>query len=176
VHLYNPTRKPGQSCKFFSVWQGPYRVIVRLSKLNYRVENQQGKEFVVHLNRMKRAFKQGIWKAKSRERCYRKQRTRRQELEVEKPAVLAPGPMSIPVPQDGNRQPTPRTPNRSPPHMMDTTATKPHSSNVHGSQRTDRNYVPPITPRSRREPETTRLHPPLTKLQSSLQALEETAE
>jgi len=29
-----------------------------LSKLNYRVENQQGKEFVVHLNRMQRAFKQ----------------------------------------------------------------------------------------------------------------------
>jgi hypothetical protein len=160
----------------FSVWQGPYRVVARLSKLNYRVENQQGKEFVVHLNRMKRAFKQGIWKAKSRERCYRKQRTRQQELEEDEPAVLAPGPMSIPVPQDGNQQPTPRTPNRSPPHMMDTPATEPHSSNVHGSQRTDPNYVPPTTPRSRRELGTTRSHPPLTRLQSRLQVLQETAE
>jgi len=41
--------------------------------------------------------------------------------------VIAPGPMSIPVPQDGNRQPTPRTPNRSPSHMVDTPATEPHS-------------------------------------------------
>jgi hypothetical protein len=176
VYLYNPTRKPGQSSKFFSVWQGPYRVEARLSKLNYRVENQQGTEFVVHINRMQRAFKQGIWKAKSRERCYRKQRTRRQELEEDEPAVLAPGPMSIPVPQDGNRQPTPRTPNRNPPHMMDTPATEPHSSNAHGSQRTDPNYVPPDTPRSRRELGTTRSHPPLTRLQSRLQALEETVE
>ena len=83
--------------------------------------------------------------------------------------------MSIPVPQDGNRQPTPRTPNRSPPHV-DTPATEPHSSNVHGSQRTDPNYVPPNTPRSRRELGTTRSYLPLTRLQSRLQALEETAE
>jgi hypothetical protein len=53
VYLYNPTRKPGQSSKFFSIWQGPYKVIARLTKLNYHVQNQQGKEFVVHINRMK---------------------------------------------------------------------------------------------------------------------------
>jgi hypothetical protein len=43
--------------------------------------NLQGKEFVVHNNRLKRAYKQGIWKAKGKERYYRKQRTRRQEPE-----------------------------------------------------------------------------------------------
>jgi hypothetical protein len=53
VYMYNPTRKVGQSSKFFSVWQGPYRVVTRLSKLNYHVESQQGKEFVVHINRMR---------------------------------------------------------------------------------------------------------------------------
>jgi len=104
VYLYNPTRKPGQSSKFFSVWQEPYRVVARLSKLNYGLGNQQCKEFVVHLNRMQRGFLQGIWKAKSRERCYRKQRTRLLEKEEDEPAVLTPGPMSILVPLDGSRQ------------------------------------------------------------------------
>jgi hypothetical protein len=74
VYLFNPARKPGQSSKFFFAWQGPYKVTVRMSKLNYRVVNQRGKEFVVHLNRMKKAFKQGIWKGKKWERYGRKQR------------------------------------------------------------------------------------------------------
>jgi hypothetical protein len=65
VSLFNPARKPGQSSKFFFAWQGPYKVTTRLSKLKYRVVKQQGKESVVHLNCMKRAFKQGIWKEKN---------------------------------------------------------------------------------------------------------------
>jgi hypothetical protein len=81
VYLFNPARKPGQSFKFFFAWQGPYKVTARLSKLNYRVVNQQGKEFVVHLNRMKRAFKQGVWKEKNWERCSRQQRGRQPERE-----------------------------------------------------------------------------------------------
>jgi hypothetical protein len=129
VYLYNPTRKPGQSSKFFSVWQGPYKVTTRLSKLNYRVENQQGKEFVVHINRMKQAFKQRIWKSKERERCYRKRRTRQPEQEDEQ-VVLAPRPVSIPVPQEANRQQVPRTPNRSLQYNLDTPSTAPQSSDA----------------------------------------------
>jgi hypothetical protein len=102
VYLYNLTRKPGQSSKFFFVWQGTYKVIARLSKLNYRVENQQDKESVVHINHMKRGFKRGIWKAKERERCYRKRQTRQPEQEEDEQVVLAPRPVSIPVPQEGN--------------------------------------------------------------------------
>jgi hypothetical protein len=67
IQLQNRGRAPN-----FSVWQGPYRVVALLSKLNYRVENQQGKEFVAHLNRMQRAFMQGIRKAKNRESYCRK--------------------------------------------------------------------------------------------------------
>jgi hypothetical protein len=123
VYLYNPTRKPGQSSKYF-VWQGPYKVIARLSKVNYRVENQQGKEFVVHINRMKRAFKQEIWNAKERKRCYRKRRTKQPEQEGEQ-VVLTPRPVSIPVPQKGNRQRVHRTPIRSPQYNLDTPSTAP---------------------------------------------------
>jgi hypothetical protein len=105
VYLYNPTRKPGQSYKFLSLWQGPYKVTVRLSKLNYRVENEQGKEFVVHINRMKRAFKQGNWKSKERERCYKKRRTRQPEQEDEE-VVLDPS--------TSERKPTTGTQNSKP--------------------------------------------------------------
>jgi transposase InsO family protein len=44
VYLFNPVKKPGQSSKFWSPWTGPWKVTARLSKLNYRIENPQGKE------------------------------------------------------------------------------------------------------------------------------------
>ena len=75
VYLFNPAKKPGQSSKFWSVWVGPCKAVARLSKLNYRIVNLQGKEFVVHVNRLKRAYNQGIWRTKEKKRCYRKQRT-----------------------------------------------------------------------------------------------------
>ena len=130
----------------------------------------------MHVNRLKQAHKQGIWKAKGQERCYRKQRIRQQEPEEDKPALLAPGPMSIPAHQDDNWQPTPGNPNRSPPHQMDTPTSAPHSLDAPGSQRIDPNYVPPDTPRSRRELGTTGPQPQITKLQSRLQALQEASE
>jgi hypothetical protein len=164
IYLYNPTRKVGQSSKFFSPWQGPYRVVARLSELNYRVQNQQGREFVVHVNRMKRAFKQGIWKAKSRERCYRKQRTRRPEQEEDEQAALGPRPVSIPVPQVDNHEQIPRTPDRTPQRDLDTPSTAAQSTDAREA-RADPTFVPDSTPRTRRELGNTRTHPPLMRLQ-----------
>jgi hypothetical protein len=103
--LENPAR-----VRIFFSWQGPYKVTARLLKLNYRVVNQQGKEFVVHLNRMKRAFKQGIWKAKERERCSRNSRERQQEREEEEQVEIAHRSVAIPVPLEGKRQQVPGTP------------------------------------------------------------------
>jgi hypothetical protein len=174
VYLFNPARKPGQSSKFFFAWQGPYKVTARLSKLNYRVVNQQGKEFVVHLHRMKKAFKQGIWKGKNWERYDRKQRGRQPEQEEEQ-VVITHRPVTIPVPTGENRQQVPGTPNRSPPREMDTPSTAPQPSESR-EMRIDPTFVPEETPVSRRELRTTRSHPPITRLQSRLHALEETAE
>jgi len=53
VYLFNSARKPGLSKKFFSVWSGPYRVTAKLSYLNYEILGQNGRKFVVHLNRLK---------------------------------------------------------------------------------------------------------------------------
>jgi len=176
VYLFSPAKKPGQSSKFWTRWAGPCKVVACFSKLNYRIVNLQGKEFVVHINTLKRAYKQGIWKAKGKERCYTKQRTRQQEPEEDEPAALAPSPISIPAPQVDNWQPAPGTPNRSSPHAMDTLATEPHSLDAPRSQRIDPNYIPPDTPCSRDELGTTRPHPQITRLQSWLQALQEASD
>ena len=75
-----------------------------------------------------------------------------------------------------NRQPTPETPNRSQPHQMDTPASEPQFLDAPGSQRIDPNYDPPDTPRSRRELWTMRPQPPITRIQSRLQSLQEASE
>ena len=112
-----------------------------LLKLNYRIKNTQGKESVVHVNRMKRAYKQRTLTAKEKGRCYRKHRARGQELEEDEPAVLAPGPISIPAPQVDNRQPGPRSPKRNSPRGFDTPATDPHHLDTPGSQCADPTYA-----------------------------------
>ena len=133
--------------------------------------NQQGKESVVHINRLQRANKQGIWKPKKRLGSYRKQRTRRQDPEEDESAVLGPGRMSIHAPHVENRQPGYRSPNRNPPRALDTPATEQHNLDGPGSQHADPNYVPPDTPRSRRELGTTRPDLPVTRLRSRLQVI-----
>jgi hypothetical protein len=123
---------------------------------------------------MKRAFKQGIWKAKERERL-RKQRERLPEREEEKQVEIAHRLVAIPVPLEGNRQQVPGTPNRSLQRKLDTPSTAPQFSESREMRR-DPNFVPSDTPVTRRELGTTRLHPPLTRLQSRLHALEGIAE
>jgi hypothetical protein len=159
----------------FFAWQGPYKVTARLSKINYRVVNQQGKEFVVHLNRMKRAFKQGIWKEKNWERYNRKQQGRQPEREEDEQVEIAHRPVTIPVPLEVNRQQVPGTPNRSPPRDLDTPSIAPQFSESREMRR-DTTFVPGDTTVTRRELGTTRPHPPITRLQSRLHALEETTE
>ena len=66
VYLFSPAKKPGQSSKFWKPWTGPFKDVARLSRWNYRVRNLPGKGSVVHVNRLKQANKQGIWKEKGR--------------------------------------------------------------------------------------------------------------
>ena len=81
-----------------------------------------------------------------------------------------------PAPQNDRRQLSPGTPNRTLPRQMDTPASALRSLDAPGSQRLDPNYVPPDTPRSRRELGTTRLQPHITRIQSKLQVLPEAPE
>ena len=59
---------------------------------------------------------------------------------------------------------------------MYTPASAPHSLDAPGLQRVDPKYVPTDTPTSRRVLGTTRPQPPITRLQSRLQALQEAPE
>jgi hypothetical protein len=59
---------------------------------------------------------------------------------------------------------------------MDTPATEPHCLDAPRSQSIDPNYILPDMPCSRHELGTTRPQPPITRLQSWLQALQEASD
>jgi hypothetical protein len=64
VYLFKPARNSQLSRKFRAVWTGPYRITRRAGPLNYRIENQERKEQVIHMNRLKLANNPGIWERK----------------------------------------------------------------------------------------------------------------
>ena len=66
VYLFSPAKKPGQISKFLKPWTRPFKDVARLLRWNYRIKNLRGKESVVHVNRLKQAYKQGIWEEKGR--------------------------------------------------------------------------------------------------------------
>jgi hypothetical protein len=61
VYLFNPARKRGQFSKYKFSWADPFRVLGKLSDINYRIANRQGREFTVHVNKIKTAYKKKIW-------------------------------------------------------------------------------------------------------------------
>jgi hypothetical protein len=63
VYLFNPVKKPGKCAKFRKFWHGPFKIVEQVAKLDYRIENSQGKQFVVHQNRLKKAKNPQIWKS-----------------------------------------------------------------------------------------------------------------
>jgi len=56
AYLFCPARKPGRCHKFRSFWQGPFVVVQKLSYLNYKTVDKKGKEFVFHINRLKKLY------------------------------------------------------------------------------------------------------------------------
>jgi len=90
--------------------------------------------------------------------------------------LRAPGPIAVPTPPVENRQPATQTPDRISPRRLDTPASPQTVAETTGSERTDPNYDPPDTPRSRRELETARTEPPLKRLRSRFKPLCEVQE
>lgn len=53
-YVYFPIRKVGRSPKFTSYWQGPFKVLRKLTDLTYKVDcGQRGKPQVVHVDRLR---------------------------------------------------------------------------------------------------------------------------
>ena len=65
VYLYCPARKPDRCHKFRSFWKGPFIVVQKMSDLNYKIVDKKGKEFVVHINRLKKLYDQTPWNFES---------------------------------------------------------------------------------------------------------------
>jgi len=60
VWLHNPTVPPGHSTKLHHPWTGPFRILERISDVDYRIQEVFGKKSpsVVHFNRLKRCHPQ----------------------------------------------------------------------------------------------------------------------
>ena len=55
VMVYFPVAKVGMTYKFLAKWNGPFKIIRKLSNVNYRIASLKGdKILVVHVQRMLR--------------------------------------------------------------------------------------------------------------------------
>ena len=153
----------------------------KLSDLNYKIVNQKGKEFVVHINRLKKSYDETPWSFENTCRPRRKTKhpdtdeTLDENVEIQsrpiatdyecEPQVVeaqALGEEQQQLDQDtqmpGNVE-TPNTDGNRRRHMPDSSAQDP-------------DYEPPNSPCSRRELTTTPIAPPLTRSRARLQLQE----
>ena len=79
VYLFCPARKPVKCHKFRSFWQGPFIVVQKLSDLCYKLVDKKGKEFVVHINRLKKSYDETPWSFENARRP--RQKTRQPDTE-----------------------------------------------------------------------------------------------
>jgi hypothetical protein len=56
--------KSGLKKKLARKWDGPFKVTKKISQLNYEIVSQKDKSLVVHINRLKKAYNQDLWKPK----------------------------------------------------------------------------------------------------------------
>jgi hypothetical protein len=73
-YLYNPSKKPGLTRKFHKPWAGPFKIVKKISDLNYRIVDQNGIKQVVHVNRLKRAYNTEVWKPKFEHRTKKRRK------------------------------------------------------------------------------------------------------
>jgi hypothetical protein len=55
VYLYKPIGKRGRARKFECKYQGPHMILERISPLIHKLQIEEGKSTVVHVNGLKRA-------------------------------------------------------------------------------------------------------------------------
>jgi hypothetical protein len=158
VYLYNPAKKAQGPRKFSHPWAGPFKVASKLpNELTYKIVNPLGKESIVHINRLKKAFNQLVWEQHSQDSGKSQKRQRKPEkarLEETEETLLSPGPIVAHEQQTHKHQPQADSPTVNSPRELDTPELQP---------RDDPSYRPPISPKSRRELRSTREEPPVTR-------------
>ena len=162
VYLYVPAMKPGLSRKFHKYWTGPCKVTAKLSDLNYEVTDRGNKKQIVHINRLKPAYNLEAWqptgKGRPSKRVTKSLRTPKSERNEDEVEVrLGPYPLCSPSQPVGNPERAPVDPSLDTPEAVRTPMDTPDS------EQRDPSYNPPATPRSRRELQTVRADPPVTR-------------
>jgi hypothetical protein len=178
VDLFNPAKKPGHCPKFRKPWTGPYRVQAKLSDLNYQIVNRFGKDLVVHVNRLNKAYNQNVWKPRPNQKPNHRKRKAKEDTqddqeEEEEEAIVTRRGIVTGLPQVDDQTQDPGRARQGSPRGMDTAAEDPQRLETPDSARVDPSYVPPDTPRSRRELSTCRTEAPHIRLRARMQAVTE---
>jgi hypothetical protein len=89
--LFAPAKKPRLSKKFRPKWSGPYKIVKKISELNYEIAGSKDKRQIVHINRLNVAHDPSVWKPKPRPKPrengarklerYRRKKRKRKKLE-----------------------------------------------------------------------------------------------
>jgi len=152
----------------------PCHITKKISELNYELVDLKGKRQVVHINRLRKSFNPELWNPKPKQ----------------KPDRIAQRRLAKPQNANGNSQddlkielyPLVCTQNSETRteheplfyHSPDTTDLTQQPIDTPISESNDPSYQPPNTPHFRREIQTSRTHPPLTRLRAK--ALSQDAE
>ena len=171
VYLYYPARKPGLTKKFHLPWSGPFQITRKISDLNYEIADQDNKTQIVHSNRLKLCYDSKLWKQKASSITVKKPRrkqTRQQSEDPENDFPIGSFPLvNTDCLENTIEHETPLD------QILDTPEPNQHIDTPI-SDRTDPAYFPPDTPRSRRELQTLRTDPPVTRSRSRVLSQEST--
>ena len=161
VYLYPPVTKQGLSRKFRKSWNGPYQITKKISDINYEITSEANKTQVVHVNRLKQAHGQKMRNDQHKRKPRRNVPSRsadHSDSSGEDEIKIGPFPLVTSNAQTSSRErSTPRTQDLYTPDAATQVLDTPFS------EQTDPSYHPPETPRSRRELQTTRTDPPVTR-------------
>jgi len=173
VYLYSPAMKPGLSRKFNKPCSGPHKITRVVTHLNFEIVDQNKKQ-AVHVNRLKPAYDSEAWKPKEERKTVEKLRKKPNlcsEEEEEDETKFGPHPLletSQPESRTERQVPVYRTP-MTPEAVSPITDTPTFESQ-------DPTYLPPQTPRSRREMQNTRIQPPVTRSRIRIMSQENVTE
>jgi hypothetical protein len=164
VYLYHPTLKPGLSKKFAKPWSGPLQITKKISEINYEIVDKKNKQQVVDFKRLKKPFNLELWKPNGSKESKKNAPQRVTSPWHEKrnsQADFKIGPYPLIYPQ------SPEDRNEREPQVDHSPATPDIPQSPAGTpDKIDADYRPSDSPISRRELQTSRTQPPLTRLRA----------
>jgi hypothetical protein len=167
VSLSRPERKPGQSQKS---WVGPFKVIGKLSNVNYQIVNLKGKVSMVHVERLTKAHNPDIWWSKKAHEVFRNRPAQREEPEEDSGSENGSGLSLDLVTLSRIRSLTRQNPRLDSPEVLDTPEVSQQCLDSPEPENDESGRVSSNSPTPRCETSTTTSEAPNTELQSRLRS------